>query len=1523
MKKLSLLVVLLSLAALADPGKIRLLTATIDPSAPSVNAISEPVCLLSCEGTRLYIIQPETNFTPEEKKAVEALGAKFQGNIPPNAYIVEAGEKELAAVKEKFTLLYAGEFLPEYKLLYVPGGAERVESVGGGEDTYFVQVGAVREEYISAIMQAAEELGVKDAERIYNTLEPCFRAHVTDFQARSLAERGDVAFIEPYALEEIFNDQARTDYSCNVDDMQLEGYTGKDQMVCIQDSGLDNGDLDNIHPDFKNKTVKGRNTAGIAWERGTYDEWYDAGNHGTHVAGSATGTGAASDGQFRGMACDASLFVLCAGLKNGYISSGTEEDLQNTYNQGARVMNNSWGSTGNGYYGSGTRLYDQIIWNNKDYTICFSSGNANRKMDLPTECTLGVTSGAKNIITVGASESYRPEQGDGCYPDDGVHQGVTSFSSRGPCLDGRVKPDLLAPGTGVNSTLASSEHTSVRSKYYTYMGGTSMSSPLVAGCCAVVRDYLQHNRHVASPSAALVKAVLLTGARSLYPGQYTRYQEIPNVRPNNVEGHGHINVKESLEPTDGRMQFKEMTFTRTGQTITNTFEKPAGVDLNVGLVWTDYPGTYGTEKALVNDLDLYVIAPNGSSYTRNDHVDNNEVLRLGDLGAGQYKVIVKAKNIMEANQPCAVVFSYGKGWRVGELSLTKEPFFEWKQTTCDLSLTNLVADSYVTYYAEILTDPEKVFSLDKTKGKFAKGETVKLTADLSKATSARPYCIVKVNAETAGCVVRKISVANGSDEEGYTLYKEDFTQGGFYDLVGEDAALSTTKKTKLEPKTVSPDYFDEVLSEDFEGYEVNESVIGQNGWSVGYGRATNGYAIVRSENRAGVVNKYLQIAYISDLYAPHLRVQGIKQNWTQGHAHGYFKISARVKMSGNSSKTISLFTPDIGENTFQRHGGGYIISTGGKDELGQTYGSQGYLDPNEWTDLEMLIEADAVKVNGANRHALRRVKFAGVTEDCYGIYGSSGNNDNFSVLRFFQWGEGDFCVDDLKVERYVTDIPYEKLAILTNNDTGSSDPNSDGLFAKVGVPIGVQDKFDLQFNVSVAMNDKVSTLVLGQNSNNRQFQSQFTNEGGDFLLELTDLLTDPHLIEDQFPTNEFIGYGYKINTAPSRKLLHRLFVNGKNISVEKELTSTAIKPIASVDSIRMYLGKGRGEALIKSMEAKLVPIEKASLGIIQQPFRIGELETEWVLTNAAPAQEISFTASITSGADLFEVSPASGTFTDRMTITLRCKEASDVYGIDTGYIKIDAGDAGVMTRKFIRPRGSDRKGYLLYSENVSDCVGQLLDEVDSSWSQKEKLSIAAMSEGNSSFIRLGRSVSSTLPSGDQGAFLFIGVPEGHSTNLNFHVSCKLRFFDDYSGYLYLTQNEDQRQFQSAFSSINNGGQKQVKLTLTDYTRNTGLFTKNAPRNEWISYDFVLNLLPSYKKLEEVTFYNMTKVEGYKITGTKVQPSDAVDFLRLNLTYNNAYVDIKDLKVSLDPPVPEPALAALALMLGFFAFRKNR
>ncbi len=1522
MKKLALFTALVSLAALADPGEIRLIKATIDPSSPTVSVLRSPVCSPSIDGTRFYIVQPEKNFTPEEREAARSLGIIFRGNIPPNAYVVEAGETEIAALKRRFSILYAGEYLPEYKLLY-PGAGEESLNSAGEEKYHSVQVGTVREEYLPAIREALETVGAKEIEPLFGTLEPCLKALLTNSQAYEIARRGDVAFIEPYAPEEICNDVSRSEFLCNVDDLQLEGYTGKGQMVCIQDTGLDNGDPENIHPDFKGKIIKGRGTAGIARERGTYDDWSDAGNHGTHVCGSATGNGSASDGQYRGMACDADIFCLCAGLRSGYISSGTEEDLQNTYNEGARVMNNSWGSNSDGYYGSGARLYDQIIWNNKDYTICFSSGNGNKKIDLPTQSAIMYDSAAKNIITVGGSENWRPKLATECEPFDGVHQGIADFSARGPCADGRTKPDVIAPSTGVYSTLASADKTSTRSQYYTYMGGTSMASPIAAGCAAVIRDYLTNNRHVESPSAALVKCVMCVGAKSLFPGQYNHFMEIPRERPNNVEGNGHVNVKESLEPTDGKMTFAEMSLSATGKAVTNYFEKPAGCELVVGLCWSDYPGTWGAEKALVNDLDLIVVDPDGVERNLNDHLNNIEVMRLGDAPAGRYGVIVKAYNIMEGVQPCAVVFSYGKGWKVGDLAFTEEPFFPWKETVCELSLTNRAPNSYVGYRAEIISDPEGIFTLSKAEGKFYSSEKITLTADLSRSNSKRPFCVVKINGGTAGCLVRKISLPNGSDEEGYTLYKEDFTAGTFRDIVEEDAALAATKEVDLRMKSVSPEYFDLVKLEDFESYEADESIIGKGGWTVGYGPSTNGSSIVRADVTGGVTNKYLQVRFISNLYAPHLKVQGIKTKWTQGHAHGYFLVTARVKMSGRGNKTFAFFTPDIAEAVFKRHGSGFIVDSDAKDEEGNRFYSAGFLRDDEWTDLEMLIEADAVKVNGANRHVLRRLKFAGVEEDCYGVFSKGGSDDYFSVLRFFQWGEGEFCIDDIKIERYVSEVPYEKIAVMSNmENTGNSNPDSDGLFAKIGVPDGLQDKFDLQFNVNFSLNDQASKFVLGQNSSNRQFQSQFVGEGGEYRLELTDYAKAPGLIDTKFASNAFVSYGYKINTAAGKKVLHRLFIDGENISVEGELTGSEIKPSASVDSVRMYLPRGLGEAMIKSLEVKLLPLEKASLGVVPRPFRIGELETEWILTNAAPAEAVNFTASIVSGSDKFEVTPESGTFTDEAVLTIRCKDESTLFGKDLGVVTIDAGEAGTITKRFIRPRGNDHDGYLLYSDDFRNSVDEELDVTDSSWSQREDLSVKVESDGSSAYLRFARNKSSVLPNQDQGAFVFIGAPLGHSTNLNFRVKCKLRFPEEYNGYFYLTQNEDQRQFQSSFSAVTSSGQKMVKLALTDYTRNTGLFTKNAPRGGWIVYDYELNALPSYKKLEEITFYDTTKVEGYKIGGTKVQPSDQIDFLRLNLTGSSAFVDVKDLVVTLENPVPEPALLAITAALALLLIRKR-
>ena len=126
---------------------------------------------------------------------------------------------------------------------------------------------------------------------------------------------------------------------------------------------------------------------------------------------------------------------------------------------------------------------------------------------------------------------------------DGL-QGLAAFSGRGPCADGRIKPDLVAPGTYVavprppDSAYAGwgvAENTNE-----IYVGGTGVAAEQVADAAKRARQWLAESRGIAAPSAALVKALLVSGARDLSPGQYGEgaKREIPADRPNGAQGFG-------------------------------------------------------------------------------------------------------------------------------------------------------------------------------------------------------------------------------------------------------------------------------------------------------------------------------------------------------------------------------------------------------------------------------------------------------------------------------------------------------------------------------------------------------------------------------------------------------------------------------------------------------------------------------------------------------------------------------------------------------------------------------------------------------------------------------------------------------------------------------------------------------------------------------------------------------------------------------------------------------------------------
>lgn len=292
---------------------------------------------------------------------------------------------------------------------------------------------------------------------------------------------------------------------------------------------------------------------------------------------------------------------------------------------------------------------------------------------------------AKNVISVGGCESAEdggwvsPEYGElsGRFPGNfsasplagdastGDTRGMAAFSSRGPTDDGRIKPDLVAPATGIPLIAPLGEEGSsapVRwgGGVYARAFGTSLAAALLAGDVALLRGTLRA-RTGREPSAALVRAVLINGAQDLYPGQYGEENpEVPRA-PNPVEGWGRPDASWTGDQTSWLRMVDDMRGLRMGDTRIYRVEVRSMRELRVTLAWTDYPSLPQSRVHLVNDLDLRVIGPDGESYYPNgrhsrDPMNNTERVII-DLGGrpGKYTVEVKAWNVPMAPQPYALI----------------------------------------------------------------------------------------------------------------------------------------------------------------------------------------------------------------------------------------------------------------------------------------------------------------------------------------------------------------------------------------------------------------------------------------------------------------------------------------------------------------------------------------------------------------------------------------------------------------------------------------------------------------------------------------------------------------------------------------------------------------------------------------------------------------------------------------------------------------------------------------------------
>ena len=171
--------------------------------------------------------------------------------------------------------------------------------------------------------------------------------------------------------------------------------------------------------------------------------------HGTHVACTVLGDGAR--GGYAGVAPEAELyFQAMENDNNGNFQWSSINNMLNTaYNNGARTHTNSWGSESSSEWGVYTsssedvddqaRYYDQFYSGRQGLTILFAAGN-----DGPDSDTIGSPATAKNLLAVGNSQNRYT----------GAPNNIMDGSSRGPVDDGRIKPDVIAPGGYVRSCKA-------------------------------------------------------------------------------------------------------------------------------------------------------------------------------------------------------------------------------------------------------------------------------------------------------------------------------------------------------------------------------------------------------------------------------------------------------------------------------------------------------------------------------------------------------------------------------------------------------------------------------------------------------------------------------------------------------------------------------------------------------------------------------------------------------------------------------------------------------------------------------------------------------------------------------------------------------------------------------------------------------------------------------------------------------------------------------------------------------------
>lgn len=363
------------------------------------------------------------------------------------------------------------------------------------------------------------------------------------------------------------------------------------------------------------------------------------GNHGDHVAGTVGGAGNRI-WRHAGMAPQSSLLA--------HTTSSIWNQTGNWFNAYGMVLtNNSYGAgfacSNRGTYTSSSVTVDRLAQDYPAVLHVFAAGNDGSQTCAPYPqrylTVNGSYTSSKNNLAVGALSTTG---------------GLTGFSSRGPTVDGRIKPEICAIGSGLTSTIPTNN--------YGGKSGTSMAAPTVTGSLALLYEHFRKTTGKVNPDGRLIKGIALNTA-----------EDLGNPGPDFFFGFGEMNTLKASEViTNG--WYSTDTITQGQSQAGPTITVPSDVaELRVMIIWTDEPGASSAAIALVNDLDLTVSDPSGASIqpwvldtaaanvgntaTRGvDHVNNVEQVTISNPVAGTYTPNIQGFNVPQGPQEYFLIY---------------------------------------------------------------------------------------------------------------------------------------------------------------------------------------------------------------------------------------------------------------------------------------------------------------------------------------------------------------------------------------------------------------------------------------------------------------------------------------------------------------------------------------------------------------------------------------------------------------------------------------------------------------------------------------------------------------------------------------------------------------------------------------------------------------------------------------------------------------------------------------------------